>query len=57
MPTPPISRAEAHRRIDAIEQALREGGTAMGVMSRRGERSAVRMAFDRLGLRQSEDRA
>ena len=57
MPTPPISRAEAHRRIDAIEQALREGGTAMGVMSRRGERSAVRMAFDRLGLRQSVDKA
>jgi hypothetical protein len=56
MPTPPISRAEAHRRIDAIEQALREGGTAMGVMSRRGERSAVRIAFDRLGLRQSVDR-
>jgi hypothetical protein len=57
MPTPPISRAEAHRRIDAIEQALREGGTAMGVMSRPGTRSAARIAWDRLGLRQSVDRA
>jgi hypothetical protein len=57
MPTPPISRAEAHRRIDAIEQALREGGTPMGVMSRPGTRSAARIAWDRLGLRQSVDRA
>jgi hypothetical protein len=55
MPTPPISRAEARRRIDAIEQALREGNTPMGVMSKRGDRSAARVAYDRLGLKQSVD--
>jgi hypothetical protein len=53
MATPPISREEALRRITAIEQALRDGHTPMGVVSRRGQQSAIRAACKRLGLKQA----
>jgi hypothetical protein len=53
MPTPPISRHEALRRIEAIEQALREGCTPMGVVARKGQQSAIRTAWQRLGIKHS----
>ncbi|MFO0467492.1 MAG: hypothetical protein ACK5ZS_00880 [bacterium] len=53
MPTPPISRHEALRRIEAIEQALRDGCTPMGVVARKGQQSAIRTAWQRLGIKHS----
>lgn len=53
MPTPPISRHEALRRIEAIEQALCEGCAPIGAVSRNGQRSAIRVAWQRLGIRSS----
>lgn len=50
MPTPPIPRYEAIRRIEAIECALDEGHTPPGVMSENGRRGAVQVAQQRMGL-------
>lgn len=50
MPTPPISRYEALRRIEAIECALDEGYAPPGVMSETGRQGAVQVAQTRMGL-------
>jgi hypothetical protein len=50
MPTPPLSRAEGLRRIEAIERALREGHSPPGKPSPPGQFGAVAVAGQRLGL-------
>lgn len=50
MPTPHISRAEAIRRVEAVEQALREGHAPMGTVSPKGKNGAIYVAAARLGL-------
>jgi hypothetical protein len=50
MPTPPLSRAEGLRRVEAIERALREGYTPPGTPSPPGQFGAVAVAGQRLGL-------
>lgn len=50
MPNPKLSAAEALRRIEAIEQALREGHPPRGTPARPGQRSAVAVAWARFGL-------
>lgn len=57
MPTPPLSRAEALRRIEAIEDALRRGHAPPGVMSSSGTRGAVAEGLTSLGLRGMMGRA
>lgn len=50
MPNPGLTRAEAVRRVEAIEQALREGYAPIGVPGRRGQRSAFAVAAERCGF-------
>lgn len=50
MPTPPLSRAEGLRRIEAIERALREGHSPPGKPSPPGQFGAIAVAGQRLGL-------
>lgn len=51
MPFPRISRAEGLRRVEAIEQALREGCPPIGVPSKSGQRNAVAVGLERAGVR------
>lgn len=44
MPTPPITKEEAEKRIAAVEEKLKEGHPPMGVVPRRGMFGAVRAA-------------
>ncbi len=53
MPTPKLDRAEAIRRLEAVEQALREGHTPMGKIATKGRKGAVYVAAARLGLADS----
>lgn len=50
MPFPRISRAEGLRRVEAIEQALREGCPPIGVPSKSGQRNAVAVGLARAGV-------
>ncbi len=51
MPFPRMSRSEALRRIEAIEQALREGCPPIGVPCKSGQRNAVAVGLERAGVR------
>jgi hypothetical protein len=51
MPYPRMSRSEALRRIESIEQALRDGCPPVGVPCRSGQRNAVAVGLERLGVR------
>jgi UDP-2,3-diacylglucosamine pyrophosphatase LpxH len=46
-----MSRSEALRRIEAIEQALREGCPPIGVPCKSGQRNAVAVGLERAGVR------
>jgi len=50
MPFPKISRAEGLRRIEAIEQALRDGCPPIGVPVKSGQRNAVAVGLARAGV-------
>lgn len=50
MPTPKLSRKEGLRRIEAIEAALAEGASPLGVPSPPGQYGALKVASQRLGL-------
>jgi len=51
MPYPRLSSDEATRRIEAIEQALREGCSPPGQPGRFGQRNAVAMGLMRCGVK------
>jgi hypothetical protein len=51
MPFPRMSRSEALRRVESIEQALREGCPPIGVAVKSGQRNAVAVGLERAGVR------
>lgn len=51
MPFPRMLRSEALRRIESIEQALREGCPPIGVPCKSGQRNAVAVGLERAGVR------
>lgn len=51
MPFPRMSRPEALRRVESIEQALREGCPPIGVAVKSGQRNAVAVGLERAGVR------
>ncbi len=51
MPFPRMSRSEALRRVESIEQALREGCPPIGVPCKSGQRNAVAVGLERAGVR------
>ena len=50
MPTPSISRDEGLRRIQLIEEALRDGFSPPGVVNKKGKHGAIYEASIRMGL-------
>jgi UDP-2,3-diacylglucosamine pyrophosphatase LpxH len=46
-----MSRSEALRRVESIEQALREGCPPIGVAVKSGQRNAVAVGLERAGVR------
>lgn len=50
MPFPRLTRAEALRRIEAVEQALREGHPPVGTPARHGQRNAFAVGLSRAGV-------
>jgi calcineurin-like phosphoesterase family protein len=48
MPTPPVSPQEIQRRLDAYKKALSEGHLPLGVMPKRGQLGAIKVAAERL---------
>lgn len=50
MPFPKLTRAEALRRIEAVEQALRDGHPPIGTPARHGQRNAFAIGLARAGV-------
>lgn len=50
MPFPKLTRAEALRRIEAVEQALRDGHPPVGTPARHGQRNAFAIGLARAGV-------
>jgi hypothetical protein len=50
MPFPKLSKAEALRRVEAIEQALRDGHPPIGTPARHGQRNAFAVGLSRAGV-------
>jgi hypothetical protein len=50
MPFPKLTRAEALRRIEAVEEALRDGHPPIGTPARHGQRNAFAIGLARAGV-------